>query len=49
MKALSDKLTYANVMVSVLAVLVLGGGTAWATSRMLPKNSIGTEQIQRAP
>lgn len=47
MKASRDKLTYANVMVSVLAVLVLGGGTAWAAHAMLPKNSVGSGQIRQ--
>ncbi|HEX3737346.1 MAG TPA: hypothetical protein VHV53_07360 [Solirubrobacterales bacterium] len=47
MKALREKLTYANVMVSILAVLVLGGGSAWAANRMLAKNSVGTKQIKK--
>ncbi|HEX4305079.1 MAG TPA: hypothetical protein VHZ54_03505 [Solirubrobacterales bacterium] len=46
MKVVRDKFTYANVMVSVLAVLVLGGGTAWAATH-LPKNSVGTGQLKR--
>jgi hypothetical protein len=39
------KLTYANVMVTVLAFIVLGGG-AYAASQ-LPKNSVGSKQLKR--
>ncbi|HTR74667.1 MAG TPA: hypothetical protein VMH33_05345 [Solirubrobacterales bacterium] len=46
MNRLGEKLTYSNVMVTILAILVLGGGTAYATARMLPKNSVGTRQIK---
>jgi hypothetical protein len=38
--------TYANVMVTILAFIVLGGG-AYAVSR-LPANSVGTKQIKRS-
>ena len=48
MQRLKSNLTYANVMVTVLAVVVLGGGTAYAASQSLPKNSVGTKQIQNA-
>jgi hypothetical protein len=47
MKSLRSKLTYANVMVTILAFAVLGGGTAFATSQ-LAKNSVGTKQIKKA-
>jgi hypothetical protein len=47
MKHLRSKLTYANVMVTVLAFIVLAGGTAFATSAMLPKNSVGSKQIKK--
>jgi hypothetical protein len=47
MKRLRGKLTYSNVMVTVLAVLVVGGGTAYAATEMLPKGSVGTKQIQK--
>jgi hypothetical protein len=46
MKRLRGKLTYSNVMVTILALFVLGGGTAFATDQ-LPKNSVGTDQIKK--
>jgi hypothetical protein len=46
-KHIRSKLTYSNVMVTVLAVLVIGGGTAYAASEMLPKNSVGSKQIKK--
>jgi hypothetical protein len=39
------KLSYANVMVTILAFIVLGGG-AYAASQ-LPKNSVGSKQIRK--
>ena len=47
MKRLRDKLTYSNVMVTVLAVVVLGGGTAYAATQLLPKNSVGPKQLKK--
>jgi hypothetical protein len=47
MKRLQSKLTYSNVMVTVLAFVVLAGGTAYAATEMLPKNSVGTKQIAK--
>ena len=41
MGRIRDRLTYANVMVTVLAFVVLGG-TAWAVA----KNSVGSKQIK---
>jgi Collagen triple helix repeat (20 copies) len=46
MKTLRSKLTYANVMVTVLAFCVLGGGTAFAATQ-LPGNSVGTKQLKK--
>lgn len=46
MKALRGKLTYSNVMVTVLAVLMLGSGTAYAASH-LGKGSVGTKQLKK--
>ena len=46
MKRLRSQLTYANVMVTVLAVLVVGGGPAYAASQVLPKNSVGSTQLK---
>lgn len=47
MKRLRSKLTYSNVMVTVLAFLVLAGGSAFAASEMLPKASVGTKQLAK--
>jgi hypothetical protein len=41
-KKVRKRLTYANVMVTILAFIVLGGGTAFA----LAKNSIGTRELK---
>jgi hypothetical protein len=45
MRSIRSKLTYANVMVTILAFIVLGGGAAFAASK-LAKNSVGTKQIK---
>lgn len=45
MRRLREKLTYANVMVTLLAFVVLGGSAYAATQ--LPKNSVGTVQIKK--
>jgi hypothetical protein len=39
--------SYANVASTICLVLLLGGGTAYAASRMLPKNSVGSRQIKK--
>jgi len=44
MRRLKGKLSYANVMVTILAFIVLGGAAYAATK--LPKNSVGTKQIK---
>jgi hypothetical protein len=44
MRTLRPKLTYSNVMVTVLAFIVLGGG-AYAATR-LARNSVGTKQLK---
>ena len=46
MKRLSGTLTYANVISTLCLVLLVGGGTAYAATKMLPKNSVGTNQIK---
>jgi hypothetical protein len=46
MHGIRSKLTYSNVMVTILAVIVLGSGTAYAVTE-LPKESVGTKQLQR--
>jgi hypothetical protein len=47
MNRLRSRLTYANVMVTVLAFVVLAGGTAYAATEMLPKDSVGTKQLKK--
>jgi hypothetical protein len=44
-KKLRSRLTYSNVMVTILAFLVLGGGAAFAATK-LAKNSVGTKQLK---
>ncbi len=46
MKNLRPKLTYANVMVTILAFVVLSGGAAYAASQ-LGKNSVGAKQLKK--
>lgn len=46
MKALREKLTYANVVATLALVVAVGGGGALAATRALPKNSVGTRQIK---
>jgi hypothetical protein len=47
MKRPSSKLTYANVVATLALFLVLAGGSAFAASQMLPKNSVGSKQIKK--
>jgi hypothetical protein len=47
MKRVRSKLTYANVISTLALFLVLAGGTAFAAKEMLPKNSVGSEQIKK--
>jgi hypothetical protein len=47
MKRLSAKLTYSNVISTLCLVLLVGGGTAYAATEMLPKNSVGTKQLAK--
>jgi hypothetical protein len=47
MRRLRANLTYSNVMVTVLAVVVLGGGSAYAATQILPKNSVGAKQLKK--
>src|ERR1700748_2930556 len=46
MKSVRKRLTYANVMSSIAAFLVLAGGTAFAASQ-LGKESVGTKQLKK--
>lgn len=45
MKKIRKRLTYANVMATIAVFLVLGGGAAFASSK-LGKNSVGTKQLK---
>jgi Collagen triple helix repeat (20 copies) len=47
MKRLGGKLSYANVVSTLCLVLLVGGGTAYAASEVLPANSVGTKQIKK--
>jgi hypothetical protein len=47
MKGPRSKLTYANVMATVAVFLVLAGGSAFAATQMLPKNSVGPKQLKK--
>lgn len=46
-KRLRGKLTYANVMVSLLALVVLGSGSAYAAGQLLGRGTVGTKQLKR--
>jgi hypothetical protein len=46
MKRLTGRLTYANVVATLALFIALAGGTAFAATQILPKNSVGTEQIR---
>jgi hypothetical protein len=48
LKKLREKFTYANVMATIAVFLVVGGGSAFAATQMLPKNSVGTKQLKNA-
>jgi hypothetical protein len=45
MRPIRSRLTYANVMSTIAVFLLLGGGAAFAASK-LGKNSVGTKQIK---
>jgi hypothetical protein len=47
MKRFRSKVTYPNVISTLCLFLLVGGGTAYAASEMLPKGSVGTKQIQK--
>jgi hypothetical protein len=46
MRYLRGKLTYSNVISTLCLILLLGGGTAYAATR-LPKNSVGSRQLKK--
>jgi hypothetical protein len=46
-RGIRERLTYANVMVTILAVLVVGGGGAYAAKKLkLKNNSVTTAKIR---
>jgi hypothetical protein len=45
-KRLRRKLTYSNVVSTLCLILLVGGGSAYAATEVLPVNSVGTKQIQ---
>jgi hypothetical protein len=47
LKRLRTELNYANLMVTILAFVVLAGGTAFAATQLLPKNSVGSKQLKK--
>jgi hypothetical protein len=48
MKRLSSKLTYANVISTICLFLLLGGGAAFAASKVhLGKNAVGANQLKK--
>src|SRR6186997_433153 len=46
LKQIRERLTYANVLSSIVVVLVLGGATAFAAAQ-LGKNTVGTKQLKK--
>ncbi|HEX8752032.1 MAG TPA: hypothetical protein VF731_01335 [Solirubrobacterales bacterium] len=46
MRRLRPHLSYANVVSTLCLVLLLGGGAAFAASKALPTNSVGTRQLK---
>jgi hypothetical protein len=47
MHRLRGKLTYANVVATIALFVALAGGTAFAATQMLPKNSVGPKQLRK--
>jgi hypothetical protein len=46
MKRLRARLTYSNVVSTLCLILLIGGGTAYAATR-LPRNSVGSGQLRK--
>jgi hypothetical protein len=46
MKRLRGRLTYSNVTSTLCLILLIGGGTAYAATR-LPRNSVGSAQLKK--
>jgi hypothetical protein len=47
MKRIRAHLSYANVLATLALFIAVAGGTAFAATQMLPKNSVGTKQIKK--
>jgi hypothetical protein len=47
LKGLRDKLTYANVVATLALFIAVAGGTAFAATQILPKNSVGPRQLKK--
>jgi hypothetical protein len=47
MHRIRGKLTYANVVATIALFIALAGGTAFAATQMLPKNSVGPKQLKK--
>ena len=47
MNRLRGKLAYANVCATLALFLALAGGTAFAATQLLPRNSVGARQLKR--
>ncbi len=47
MKRFAGKLTYANVVATFAAFLALSGGTVYAATHVLPKDSVGAAQLKK--
>lgn len=47
MKRIRTRFTYANVVATLALFVALAGGTAFAASRIVPKNSVGSGQIKK--
>jgi collagen triple helix repeat protein len=42
-----SRFTYANVVSTLCLCLLVGGGTAFAATQVLPKNSVGAKQLKK--
>ena len=47
MHRVRPRLTYANVVATTALFLVLAGGSAFAATQLLPRNSVGARQIKK--
>jgi hypothetical protein len=47
MERVRSKLTYANVVATLALFIAVSGGTAFAATQMLPRNSVGAKQLKK--